>query len=144
MKSRASFWAHYNGLAFSKYLCEKNCSQWSRSRYFLFIIPFFPSVQQFWAARVGAIGWGTALQAGRSRVRFPMVSIEFFIDIFISVALFGPGVDSDSNRNEYQEYFSGGKGGRCLGLANLQPSCADCLEIWEPQLPGTLTACPGL
>jgi len=21
---------------------------------------------------------------------------------------------------------------------------ADCLEIWEPQLPGTLRACPGL
>jgi hypothetical protein len=21
--------------------------------------------------------------------------------------------------------------------------CADCLEIWEPQLPGTLGACPG-
>jgi hypothetical protein len=23
-------------------------------------------------------------------------------------------------------------------------SCADCHEIWEPQLPGTLRACPGL
>jgi hypothetical protein len=28
----------------------------------------------------GAVGWGTALQAGRSRVRFPMASSEFFID----------------------------------------------------------------
>ena len=28
--------------------------------------------------RGGAVGWGTALQAGRSRVRFPMVSLEFF------------------------------------------------------------------
>ena len=27
---------------------------------------------------------------------------------------------------------------------NLPPSCADCLEIWEPQLPGTLRACPSL
>jgi hypothetical protein len=25
-----------------------------------------------------AVGWGTALEAGRSRVRFPMVSLEFF------------------------------------------------------------------
>jgi hypothetical protein len=25
----------------------------------------------------------------------------------------GPGVDSASNRNEYQKYFLGGKGGRC-------------------------------
>ena len=28
----------------------------------------------------------------------------------------GPGVDSASNRNEYQEYFLGGKGGRCVRL----------------------------
>jgi len=49
-----------------------------------------------------------------------------------------------SNRNEYQEYFLGGKGGLCVGLITLPPSCADCLEIWEPQPPGTLRACPGL
>jgi len=38
----------------------------------------------------------------------------------------------------------GGKGGRCVGLTTLPPSCADCLEIWEPEPPGTLWACPGL
>jgi len=27
--------------------------------------------------RGGAVGWGTALQVGRSRVRFPMVSLDF-------------------------------------------------------------------
>jgi len=54
------------------------------------------------------------------------------------------GVDSASNRNEYQEYFLGGKGGRCTGLTTLLPSCADCLEIWEPQPPGTLRACNGI
>jgi len=36
--------------------------------------------------------------------------------------LYGPRVDSASNRNEYQEYFLGGKGSRCVGLTNLQPS----------------------
>jgi hypothetical protein len=56
---------------------------------------------------------------------------------------YGPGVDSASNRNEYQEYFLGGKGGQCVGLT-LPFLCADCLEIWEPQPPGTLRACPGL
>jgi hypothetical protein len=56
----------------------------------------------------------------------------------------GPGVDSASKRNEYQEYLLGGKGGRCLGLTTLPPSCADSLEIWEPETPGTLRACPGL
>jgi len=40
--------------------------------------------------------------------------------------------------------FWGGKGGQCIGLTTLPPSCADCLEIWEPQPPGTLTASPGL
>jgi len=42
---------------------------------------------------------------------------------------YGTGVNSASNRNEYQEYFLGGKGGWCIGLTNLPPSCANCLEI---------------
>ena len=40
------------------------------------------------------------------------------------------GVHSSSNRNGYQEYFLGGRGGRCVGLTTLPPSCADYLEIW--------------
>jgi hypothetical protein len=32
-------------------------------------------------------GWGTALQTGRLRDRFPMVSLEFFIDIILPAAL---------------------------------------------------------
>jgi len=57
---------------------------------------------------------------------------------------YGPGVNSASKRNEYQEYFLGGKGIRCVELTTLPPSCADCLEIWEPQTPGTLRACTGV
>jgi len=37
--------------------------------------------------------------------------------------------------------FPGVKGGRCVGLTTLPPSCADCLEIWDPQPPTTLWAC---
>ena len=37
--------------------------------------------------RGGAVDSGTALQVGRSRVRFPMVSLEFFIDIILPAAL---------------------------------------------------------
>jgi len=40
--------------------------------------------------------------------------------------------------------FLGGKGRYCVGLTTLPPSCADCLEIWEPQPSGNLRACPGL
>jgi hypothetical protein len=47
-------------------------------------------------------------------------------------------IDSASNRNEYQEYFQGGKGERSIGLTTLPLSYADCLEIWKPQPPGTL------
>jgi hypothetical protein len=43
----------------------------------------------FIGARGGAVAWGTALQVGRSRVRFLMVSLELFIDLILSVAL-GP------------------------------------------------------
>jgi len=39
--------------------------------------------------------------------------------------------------------FPGGKGGRCVELTTLPHSCADCMEIWETQPPGTLRACPG-
>ena len=34
-----------------------------------------------------------------------------------------------SNRNEYQEYFLWGKGGRCVWLTTIPPARADCLEI---------------
>jgi hypothetical protein len=39
--------------------------------------------------------------------------------------------------------FLGGQGCRCVGLTTLPPSCADCLEILEPQPRVTLRACPG-
>jgi hypothetical protein len=41
----------------------------------------------------------------------------------------GPGVDSVSNRNEYQEYFLGGKSGRYVRLTTLPLSCDECLEL---------------
>jgi hypothetical protein len=37
--------------------------------------------------RGGAVGWGTVLQAERSRVRFPRESLDFFSDLILPVAL---------------------------------------------------------
>jgi len=68
------------------------------------------------------------------------VSLEFFIDIILPMALgLTQPLTEMSNRN-----ISWGKGGRCVGLTTLLLSCADFLEIWEPQTPGTLRVCPGL
>jgi hypothetical protein len=54
----------------------------------------------------------TALHAGRSQVRFPIISLEFFIaEVFAA--------ESTPNRNEYQEYFLEGEGGRCVRLTTL-------------------------
>jgi len=72
-----------------------------------------------------------------------MTLLEFFIDISFRPH-YGPGVDSASNRNEYQEYFLGSKGGRCIQLTTLPISCADWLEIWRtqpPELSGPVQAC---
>jgi hypothetical protein len=42
-----------------------------------------------WAptARCSVVGWGTMLQAGRSRVRFPMRSLHFSLDLILPAAL---------------------------------------------------------
>ena len=49
------------------------------------------------------------LQTGRSRVRFLMVSLEFFSNIIPSGHTMALRVDSSSNRNEYLVYFLGVK-----------------------------------
>jgi hypothetical protein len=45
------------------------------------------------------------------------------------------------NRNRVPVIFYRGKGGQCVGLTTLPPSCADCIEIWELYPSGTLRAC---
>ena len=74
------------------------------------------------------------------------MSLEFFTDIKSFRSHYGPGVDSASNRNEYQEHFPRGKGGRCVRLTTIQPSCAVVrksgnLNFLEPS--GPLQACNG-
>ena len=125
---------------------------WPTQVSFMRVLRSRPSIQNlilcmylciYVGTRGSAFRWGTALQVGRSRVRFPIVSLEFFIDLILPTALWPWG-----SLSLWQKWvpgiFPGGKGGRCVGLTTLPPSCADCLEIWEPQPPGTLRACPGL
>ena len=67
----------------------------------------------------------------------------FFIDIKSFRSHYGPGVDSASNRNEYQDYFLGVK---VRKADNLPPSCAVVTKSWslnflEPS--GPVQACNG-
>jgi hypothetical protein len=55
---------------------------------------------------------GTALQGKILQVRLPIGSLRFFFYLILQ-ALYGPGVNSLSNRHHYQLYVLGNKGGRC-------------------------------
>jgi len=76
----------------------------------------------------------------------PSLSLEFFIEIKSFQSHYGPGVDSTSKRNEYQEYFLGVKRGRCIKLTTVPPSCAvvmKCGNLNFPEPSGPLQACNG-
>jgi len=61
-----------------------------------------------------------------------ILSLEYFVDIKPFRSHYGPGVDTAPNRNEYQDYLLGGKGGQCVRLTTLLPLFADYFKIWEP------------
>jgi hypothetical protein len=62
----------------------------------------YPQQMNLWRGSV--VGWGIMLQAGRSPVRVPD-EVDFFNLPYSFHPHYGPGpgVDSASNRNEYQE-----------------------------------------
>jgi len=88
-----------------------------------------------WGARSGAVGWGTELQAGKSRSPFPMCSLASFgrtMTLGSAQPVTEPGI------------HSGGKAGRCL----CQQPCHLLVHIvkkfWKPLTPAALRACTGL
>ena len=98
----------------------------------------------FFGARGGAVGWGTALQDGRSRVWFPIMSMEIFLWHNPSGCTMEMGTTQPLTEMITRNISWWGKGGRCVGRTTLEPSSADCFEIWEPHPPGTIRVSPGL
>ena len=66
-----------------------------------------------------------------------MMSLEFFIDVFLPIALW-PWVRLSLYQEWVSEEFPGGKGGRCVGLTTLPHSCVPLswnlrtLTSWKP------------
>jgi hypothetical protein len=91
-------------------------------------------------ARGGIVGLGTLLHAGRSRVIFPMRSLDFSIDLILPAALMALGsiqpLTEMSTRN-----LPGGKGRPARGAENLTATCQPTvLKVWEPRSLITLWA----
>jgi hypothetical protein len=81
----------------------------------------------------------TMLKAIRSRVRFSM-SLDFSSDLILPATL-GPGVDSASNRNEYQECSLGSKKHPAHKDDNLTAICEPVFyKMWKPRRLTTVLA----
>jgi hypothetical protein len=74
---------------------------------------------------------------------YALLSLEFFIYVILPTAL-RPWGRLKLKHKWLLEIFPGSKGDRCLGQKTIPLSCANCLEIWEPQSVVILRACPGL
>jgi hypothetical protein len=83
-------------------------------------------------AHSDAVDWGTALQAGRLRVQFPVVTGIFNFHWHnpsgrtMALRSTQPLTETSTGNISW-----GGKSGQCIGLTTLPPSCVDCFKIWN-------------
>jgi hypothetical protein len=114
------------------------CSYISSLLSFLFYLPLLASSIPL--CPTSLLVWGTALQAWRLRVRFPIGSLVFFTDFYPSGRTTALGSTQPLTEMSTTGISWGeGKGCRCVGLITLPPSLAKCLEIvgastsWSPK-----------
>jgi hypothetical protein len=106
-----------------------------------YILNRLPSFLRLIASQPKGARGSTMLQAARSRDRIPMKSLDFFNWRKPFQPHYGPGVDSATNRNEYQNSSWEVKGGRCVGLTTLRPSVSrlsrrcESLDLHNPMEP---------
>ena len=113
---------------------------------FFFLGPsYLANLSTFCSTReVSSLGCGTAVAPWLRRCvtnrkvagSIPAGVSGFFIDVKSFRSHYGPGVDSASNRNEYQEYF-------LCKADNLPPSCTVVTKSGSLNFLRTLWACPG-
>jgi hypothetical protein len=76
----------------------------------------FLDTHRSFGARGGAVSWGTALHTERSRVRLPMVSLGYFIDIILTGRAMALGLTEPLTEMSTRNISWAGLGGWCVGL----------------------------
>jgi hypothetical protein len=91
-------------------------------------------------ARGSVVGRGAMLQAGRSRVRFPMRPLDFFFDSFNPFSRTTDLMPTQPLTEMSTRNLLGVKGYRCVGPTTSPLSQMIFYKIWEPRRLTTIWA----
>ena len=123
-----SWWCHWNFWLSKSFLLPCDCGVDSASHH---------------GTSSCAVGWGSALQAGRSRVRFLVVSLEFFTNKILPSALWLWGRLSLASRDKQLRSWlrhwatsrkvSGSISGGVIGIFHWQNPSVRPVTVWSTQ-----------